>query len=430
MSKFYIHGNKGRQIYGYIYQDDRIVYTKLKQEEKDNLLKSIATEKLINVEETAKSLEITLRNNITIIIDDIHIFLPKESAEDHYFESLLSKIKSFIEAREIEKYSKALPPKYIPRVNRQKPKSLSKKMMITSVLSMSILATLIAGALNREINRTENTPLEPQATIELSTDSLQKIATTDHQLPEIMASVNPMIKVEIGFDDLTASGKLEQTIELCAPYLDPWIERYGLPRDLTYALVCQEYGLLDCTINSSGACGPMQLQVASFHNDNAIEFCQVPVYKDGELTGEYDEFYIADERKLDDPRLIGKNYLVMQNLDNNFQIGCAQFRRCIDKYKNIFIAVDAYNKGLYAMSSVCSEETLAHYQENFSDFSWTDVIPNNYGENYGDKNYIWNVLRYLDTDNRGSTLIEYEYLGEKITVDLTNTNVYNNELSR
>ena len=147
-------------------------------------------------------------------------------------------------------------------------------------------------------------------------------------------------------------------------------------------------------------------------------------------TGEYDEFYVADARHLDDPRLEGKNYLVMQNLEDNFRIGCAQLRRCIDKYENIFIAVDAYNKGLYAMSNVCSEENLNYYQNNFEDFSWVNLIPSHYGENYGDKDYIWHVLRYLDTDVRGEANIEYFYGSELIKVDLTNTNVYNNELKR
>ena len=120
----------------------------------------------------------------------------------------------------------------------------------------------------------------------------------------------------------------------------------------------------------------------------------------------------------------------MQDLEDNFQIGCAIFRRCIDRYENIFMAVDAYNKGLYAMSNVCDESTLEHYKTDFTDFSWTKLIPEAYGEQYGDKDYIWHVLRYLDTNTRGEANIEYFYQGELIRVDLTNTNVYNNELAR
>ena len=274
-----------------------------------------------------------------------------------------------------------------------------------------------------------------QAEYQASNPKAQDMSITDNEIAydtsnEKQTTKGEEVSVEFAFDDATANGKLEQTIANCSPYLNKWIERYGLPKDLTYALVCQEYGRLDCTINSGGACGPMQLQVEAFHNDNAIEYLQVPVYENGKLTGEYDEFYVADERKLDDPRLVGQNYLVMQNLENNFQIGCAQLRRCIDKYKNIFLAVDAYNKGLYAMSSACSEEELAHYENDFNDFSWTNIIPSVYGENYGDKNYLWNVLRFLDTGTRGEADIEYYYNGELISIDLTNTNVYNNDLVR
>ena len=82
------------------------------------------------------------------------------------------------------------------------------------------------------------------------------------------------------------------------------------------------------------------------------------------------------------------------------------------------------------MSSACSEEELAHYENDFNDFSWTSIIPSVYGENYGDKNYIWNVLRFLDTGTRGEADIKYYYNDELISIDLTNTNVYNNDLVR
>lgn len=120
----------------------------------------------------------------------------------------------------------------------------------------------------------------------------------------------------------------------------------------------------------------------------------------------------------------------MQNLEDNFQIGCAVLRRCIDRYKNIFIAVDAYNKGLYCLSNCCTEEQLEHYKNDFTDFSWLNMITNAKGTNYGDPNYIWNVLRYLDTGTRGEADIQYYYGDELINVDLTNTNVYNNEFKR
>lgn len=429
MSKIYIDYKDGRKFYAYSHKDDKISFIPLSPREIDIVLKTILNGNLSKVLDKQHSTEI-FYHNMSIIIDNVNVFAQSQDRYDAVFQKLLKEITSDMV---MTKYRKTLPSNYTPKVNRRK--KIGKKLqVIAGSLSFVTLLSLTSGLWVR--TKTSSKLM----------DNSNQIATTMSTLPEeVLKATDGLIiyddlvfnqqtdsavNVQLAFADETESGKLEQTIELCATYLDKWIERYGLPRDLTYALVSQESGLLDCTVNSGGACGPMQIQVEAFHNDNDIEFCQVPVYENGEFTGEYDEFYIADATKLDDPRLEGKNYLVIQNLEDNFQIGCAMLRRCIDKYKNIFIAIDAYNKGLYALSSVCDENSLEHYQNDFSDFSWVNLIPNKYGEDYGDKDYIWHVLRYLDTDNRGEATIEYYYEGEKIVVELTNTNVYSNEIVR
>jgi len=66
------------------------------------------------------------------------------------------------------------------------------------------------------------------------------------------------------------------------------------------------------------------------------------------------------------------------------------------------------------------------------------IVKNNPDFVYGDPNYIWNVLRYLQADDKGVILIEYDYKGETIKVELTNQNMldknevdtYNNNLRR
>ena len=424
MNKFYINDSNGRKYYAYKYERDEVKYIGLGGKDVSMLLSSITQDKIKSIRDRDEYMEIVFESGFTLIVDNLKIFNPHKDHHDKYFQALLIKIKSFIEKETLKRYKETLPPNHIPKVNRTRKKEVPTRRIIAGALSLALTASLIAGLINKEMAKAKD--LVPEESISIS----YTLPTTENNEIVVEEVEDNSIKVDLAFPDETANGKLEQTIELCAPYLDEWIERYGLPKDLTYALVSQEYGLLDCTINAGGACGPMQLQVSSFHNDNAIEYVKVPVYENGEFTGEYDEFYVADVRHLDDPRLEGKNYLVMQNLEDNFRIGCAQLRRCIDKYENIFIAVDAYNKGLYAMSNVCIEETLNHYQNNFEDFSWVNLIPSHYGENYGDKDYIWHVLRYLDTDVRGEANIEYFYGSELIKVDLTNTNVYNNELKR
>lgn len=462
MNRVIITEDYGRKYYAYDPYGEVRKHYPITGEEIEKLLSGILKSDIKKLEEKPNIMELTFNNNTIIRIYSSNVFKDHFDLEDTYFRRLARKMEIYLEKESIKKNKHKLPPKHYAKVNRAKCRQMPKKAIVS--FSSALTACLMAANLSMA-KQIIASPIinndKPKASPEFITEERRIINnnTIDEEtllenLKLAQAEYNEMnpktetqevsveqpltlaiepteeISVEFAFDDATANGKLEQTIKNCSPYLDKWIERYGLPKDLTYALVCQEYGQLDCTINSGGACGPMQLQVEAFHNDNAIEYLQVPVYENGKLTGEYDEFYVADERKLDDPRLVGQNYLVMQNLENNFQIGCAQLRRCIDKYKNIFLAVDAYNKGLYAMSSACSEEELAHYENDFNDFSWTSIIPSVYGENYGDKNYLWNVLRFLDTGTRGEADIKYYYNDELISIDLTNTNVYNNDLVR
>lgn len=437
MNKFYIDA-KDRKIYAYQYENDQIKYIALTKKETENLLDRLTKNSVRGVTRIGTSLEAVFTGRISITLEGFHVLYPRKDRYDRYYRKIMNKIKDFKDKERMRKYKETLPPNHIPKVNRSKKAKLPTKQILAGVLSATITASLIAGLINKETSKegTMESPSISYATLkeeekaipyELESDVVdysEKVEETP-----IVEEENS-IKVELAFDDKTDDGKLANTIENCRQYLDPWIERYGLPRDLTYALVSQESGTLDFTINSGGACGPMQLQAEAFHNDNAIEYIKVPVYENGKMTGEYDEFYVADHRHLDDPRLVGKNYLVMQKVEDHFQIGCAYLRECIDKYENIFIAIDAYNKGLYCLSNYCSEEQIEHYKENLNDFSWTNIIPNAKGNNYGDPNYLWNVLRYLDTGTRGDAKIEYYYQDELIRIDLMNTNVYNNELSR
>ena len=465
MNRIIVREDNGRKYYLYD-PSKEIKHLPLVGQQIENLLTNILQSDIKEITEKPNIMELTFNNDVIMRIYSPLIFEDHFDLQDSYFRRLARKMKLFLEKESLKTNKNRINNK---KVNRAKNKQMPKKAIVSfsSVLTACVMAINLSMAkqvvgkitINNDKPKSSaeyivedqspkiihnNSISEEellakwklaQAEYQASNPKVEDMSITDNEIAydtsnEKQTAKGEEVSVEFAFDDATANGKLEQTITNCSPYLDKWIERYGLPKDLTYALVCQEYGQLDCTINSGGACGPMQLQVEAFHNDNAIEYLQVPVYENGKLTGEYDEFYVADERKLDDPRLVGQNYLVMQNLENNFQIGCAQLRRCIDKYKNIFLAVDAYNKGLYAMSSACSEEELAHYENDFNDFSWTNIIPSVYGENYGDKNYLWNVLRFLDTGTRGEADIEYYYNGELISIDLTNTNVYNNDLVR
>jgi len=458
MSKFYITYGTKPEFYSYKVVNDKIYYTELTAQETEILLRNVNRNKIINIEERESNIELICANDNRIIIDDVRIFNYKNIEYRDQLKIIENKIINFKK----------------PKINRNKKLGKGKKTLLAN-LAVIILLNSAAHIVKDEIKKDikpvdDNKPSystviehiesssEPEIKYEIE-DFKQEIEEHKGEIieelkPSLLEKV-PEIKVEekkdeetvnieetittskpsvesnlinvsLAFDDITENGKLEQTIENCESYVDKYIERYGLPKDLTYALICQEYGILDCRVNSGGASGPMQIQVNAMHN----EYFSVPVYKDGIFTGEYDEFYAVDESKANSPEFVGKNIKIIQNLEDNFQIGCAHLRRCIDKYKNIFIALDAYNKGLYAFEMSASAEDIRYYQENIGDFNWTNIIPQKFGQNYGDANYLYNVLRYLDTDANGIATIKYFYKGELKVVDLINTNVYNNEFSR
>ena len=272
MNKFYINDSNGRKYYAYKYERDEVKYISLERKNISLLLSSIAKDKIRNIHDKDKYMEIVFENGVTLIIDNLRIFKPHQDNDDKYFQILLTKLKSFVEKETLKKYKATLPPNHIPKVNRTRKKEIPKRRIIAGALSLALTASLIAGLINKEIAKAqESSPFE-NTTISYTIPSVENNKKEVNNETIIEPVKDNSIKVDLAFSDETANGKLEQTIELCAPYLDEWIERYGLPRDLTYALVSQEYGLLDCSINAGGACGPMQLQVSSFHNDNAIEY--------------------------------------------------------------------------------------------------------------------------------------------------------------
>lgn len=444
MNRLYLTYNERsskREYYSYAVLKNNPVYVSLNANEIEGYLYKILSSEIAKIKEISASLmEITMETGEMIIIDNVKVFKSLDKF-DQYIREFQKRIKAYREAENIRDYKERLPKRYIPKVNRVKSRARNK--LLISGVSLALVAILASNYLNEEIKKLKTDDFNDYRFAFVEDTTKTKYKKSDVIPDTVLTSENtaslgvPSIDVEFDFEDWTNEGKLEQTIELCSPYMETWIERYDLPRDLTYALASLEKGLLDCSPQDNGACGPMQIQVGPQHCDHY----KVPIYQNGVFTGEYDEFWAADINKLDDPRLSGKPIKIIQNLEDNFQIGCAYFRRCINKYKNIFLAVDAYNKGINALSrtyEVCGssiDKPLEYYKENFNDFSWINIIPSHskevFGiENYGDPIYVQDVLKYLKTDDRGTALIEYSYGEEKIVVDLSNTNVYNNEITK
>ncbi len=430
----------------------------------------ILNTKIHDVSINGETIKTTWADNVEIIFD-ASVFDNKYNVYNYYITSLKDIINQFLERKRLSEYKKQIPNKSKKRINRSYSKDLGR-LVAGALATVTILSISIA----LKHNRSNNLSIANAYIPEIDTPKIEESLTEQQSLeikalkremvldsatmPEIknddlIATSEPEIKddedyirCELAFDQKT-DGKMETTISNCAPYMEEYIERYGLPRDLTYALTCQESGSLTYIDDRIDAPNPMRIDP----NENNGEFFRnIPVYKDGKLTGEYDNFYVvAKESDKNDPKYAGYKVLAIENLADNFQIGCANIRRCIDRYRNIFIGLDSNNKGLYAFTNVYDKalfdipNSREYYENNLNDFTWTDfiarhykIVKNNPDFVYGDPNYIWNVLRYLQADDKGVILIEYDYKGETIKVELTNQNMldknevdtYNNNLRR
>lgn len=414
---------------------------------------------------------ITIWSDNVEVIFDVSVFDNKYNVYNDYIDSLKTKINRFMERKDLSEYKKRIPDKSKRKINRSYSKNLGRLVAgtLVTVTILTISATLkysptnnlsIANASLPEIDKPniEESLTEQQLSeiktlkrkIVLDTTTMPETTVDDLTVREDseIPDNEDFIRCELAFDQ-KKDGKMEATITNCAPYMEEYIARYGLPRDLTYAITCQENGSLTLIDDRIDAPNPMRIDPIE---NNGELFRNIPVYKDGKLTGEYDSFYVvAKEADKNNPKYAGYKVLAIDNLIDHFQIGCANIRRGIDRYRNIFIAVDSNNKGLYAFTNVYDKalfdipNSREYYENNFNDFTWTDFIARHYKlvKNkpdfvYGDPNYIWNVLRYLETDDNGVIHIEYDYKGETIKVELTNQNVldknevdnYNNDMRR
>lgn len=426
--------------------------------------------KIHDVAINGETIKTTWNDNIEVIFD-VSVFDNKYNIYNDYIASLKTKINRFMERKNLSEYKKRDFNNSKRKINRSYSKNLGRLVTgaLATVTILTISATLKYSQTNNLFIANASIPKIDKPNIEeslteqqsseiktlkrkmiLDTTTMPEMAVDDLVVREDseISDNDDFIRCELAFDQKT-DGKMETTITNCAPYMEEYIERYGLPRDLTYAITCQENGSLTLIDDRIDAPNPMRIDP---NENNGEYFRNIPVYKDGKLTGEYDSFYVvAKEADKNNPKYAGHKVLVIENLADNFQIGCANFRRCIDRYKNIFIALDAYNKGLYAFTNVYDKalfdipNSREYYENNFNDFTWTDFIARHYKlvKNkpdfvYGDPNYIWNVLRYLETDANGVIHIEYDYKGETIKVELTNQNMldknevdnYNNDMKR
>lgn len=412
MNKFYIDYNNGRRYYAYKYENDRINYISLNEKEIITLLSKITENKIKNIIDNDKVMEIAFENNFSLVIDNTKIFLMQQDSYDHYFFKLLNRIKRFIEPKNITEIKKS------KHVNRIKSKRMPKAI-IAGTLSVSLSISLLAGMMNKELSKSDKIATLPNINYEMNLKEVPKANLKEFSLePTIENQAD--FAVKLAFKDRTESNridtnttKLEETEMYFKDSILKYCTRYGIPYDLAWAQITQERPNI-----KNGVCENVcQITYSLFVGQTMT----VPIYNNEGFTGEYETFEITKEL-LDTP-------------DGNIKVGLAYLRTCIDKFDSLILGLFSYNQGEFALGIACDYYGL-NKEDYFTDenaIKARDLINRYYEEqnkNHGDSMYLENVFSYLDLGERGSINLEY-YLGsEKKTVEIINTLVYNNELSR
>ncbi|MCM1052628.1 MAG: hypothetical protein NC483_01435 [Ruminococcus sp.] len=438
MHSFYIN-DKGRVFK--LIDEKRGTYYQLTSAEAQDFLDKVGKAAINNVAFNNNTLQLTYENDRVTIEGE---YLDKKTPFALEVRNRMLELKEEKERQSIADFKKRFNG-YIPPINRGKCIKFGS-LIVAGAISLHLTIPMVVAYFSKKEQEKYLNDAEPSQSIGmLVEDETYEKFKTD--------VIDTTIYAELAFDDMTdrainsaGESQLDVVTRNCSSYLDKYIDRYGLPSNIMYAICTLEKGILDSHLENDEVDNPMQLNGMS-----GEYFSNIPVYSNGVLTGEYDSFYAFSK---DDPRIAehpNDKILIIENVEDNFQISCAQTRRCIDRYKDVFIVIDSYNKGLYAFTNLYDNplievpHDLEYYKNNFNDFSWTTLIQEYYKVKtgdptyvYGDPNYLWNVLKHVDMGDSSSVMIRYYYQGELIEVSLTNTNKldnsvfdeYNNSLGR
>lgn len=185
--------------------------------------------------------------------------------------------------------------------------------------------------------------------------------------------------------------KIEQSREEYLPIVEKYSSMFGIDSELFMAQLCQERMTHSNIIDDGGAIGISQIQVSVWVGKN-ITFYNFD-------KGDYETFTVT----LD----------MLKSLEGNIKVGAAIYQNylCNHDY-NVLAALQAYNSGNGVKNRVIQAyansigKTVDEVLEDQTDTNWLDY---RYLLNYGDSNYVENVLRYY----QGSE-IKYKKLDENM----------------
>lgn len=178
------------------------------------------------------------------------------------------------------------------------------------------------------------------------------------------------------FEDRTQDQKAIFARENYYDLIEYYSKLYGINPDIMCAIATQERGVHSEKMDSGGAIGLMQVQVAVWDNESLNVF--------NNMTNSYESLYATEDK--------------LSKIDFNIQFACAIFSDCLNQMNgNVLAAVMAYNRGPTAARNIINTYanskglTCDDVLNNPNDLGWLNYEGLDYA---GDPEYVEHVMSY------------------------------------
>lgn len=326
-------------------------------------------------------LEMSNNNNI-VTIRNLNRF-----NEDNLFDLLPNSI------RKIEKAFK----KYNDKKNN---KSSAKNIIVAG-----LIVTMIGSGIGLSLNRNTSNEIAMNSSVESITEEETETFDIDNVIEMIIDDDNNQINYD--FERCLDSSDFKYVDETYGDLINEVCEKYGLSPSLIKAMITQESSGVNPNL--------MQIQFDSwidmllvshdFVNDKEVKLVLTDTpeeYSDDVITISRDELL--------DPK-------------TNISVGTVIFREVAAYYDyNIPLSIQAYNFGIGNMDNVISQlsyVTNESYDSIVADKNEIDYMNYTNIINAGDYEYLYHVMRYVDSDN-----LYISYLDENNSISNSEVQVY------
>lgn len=410
MNKIYITDDNGvTKAFAYKYENNHVTSIELSEDDILKILSFAVESKISHIEEYEKSLQILIHDDIEINVDSLEPFKREDGKLSELLHQLAVKIVNYHDKEKLQQLS-SRPNK--PSVNRTKSKNLGRRIMALSLTG----AIILAGAKYIENNKSKKEkPSKPLINTEQiaeikKPEMTQNLATMENKIDKALEETSKTtINLPINFVDVS---KKESTIDFLGDIIYNYSVRYGIPYDVACLYITQERPLIiDGHVDN-----PCQLT-----NFVGAEF-SVPVYNKDGPTGEVEHFKVTQD--------------MIDNTDTNIKIGLAYLRYCIDRCDSLMSGLFCYNQGPFALSLACDYYGLDinEYKGDSNAIKARDLIVKyfkekniNTGRVHGDPNYLENVFRYMNSEERNAKNFEYFLGNKKKVIAINPTLEYTND---